>query len=253
MDWLHEAGLPTMRWSLAADHAELDGLFDRWSTDAILIKPSDTFGGKSVTLFTRDRVPEIRWDPQRDLFCPEVNPDDGDIYKLEMFGRTELVGWMSRVPPARVRMHAGRVDGLYGAYGRRERFEWSERLLEPARRFGAQAIDRGFGHFSVDLMRNPRGEFEAIEVNLGNVAVWWTTQFRSFRHGYARAVHEVLVEKHGAPREPVDAATRARFRIAGWVRSPSVLYREAQGVWWRWRNSRSLESKHAAPRATERR
>jgi len=67
-----------MRWSLAKDHIELDHLFDVWQTDLILIKRSDTYGGTSVTLFTRDRAKEIQWDPSRDLFCPEVNPDDGD-------------------------------------------------------------------------------------------------------------------------------------------------------------------------------
>ena len=44
LEWMQQAGLPTMRWSLASNHREVDELFERWRTDAILLKRSDTFG-----------------------------------------------------------------------------------------------------------------------------------------------------------------------------------------------------------------
>jgi len=253
MEWLRDAGLPTMRWSLAGDHLELDRLFDVWKTDAILIKRSGSWGGTSVSMFSRERAAEIEWNPPTDLFCPEVNPHDGDVYKLEMFGRDLLLGWFSRVPSARTRMSGGKVDGIFGAYGRRALFDWSESILQPARKFGDFARDRGYGHISLDLMLNPDGEFEVIEVNLGNVAIWWTSQFRSFRRRYACAIHRLLVERHGAPANVAGLSTRLRFRLAELVQQPKLLVREVQGAWSRWRNTRDLEARNAAPTPTERR
>ncbi len=247
LEWLSAAGMSVMRWSLARDHLELEQLFDLWQTDLILIKRSDTWGGTSVALFSRERAAEIDWDPARDLFCPEVNPNDGDIYKLEMFGRNVLLGWMSRVPPARTLMDGGRLDGIFGAYGRRELFDWPESVLLPARKFGDFTRDQGFGHISIDLMRNPQGDFEVIEVNLGNVAVWWTTQFRSFRRHYARAIHQLLIERHGASSNLASVSTRLRFWLAGLIQQPKLLMREVQGAWSRRRNTRDLEAPYAGP------
>jgi hypothetical protein len=164
-----------------------------------------------------------------------------------------LLGWWSRVPPARNLMTGGRLNGLFGAYGRRELFAWPESVLLPAQKFGDFARERGFGHLSLDLMRNPQGDFEVIEVNLGNVAVWWTTQFRSFRRRYARAVHQLLVERHGASPTAASVPTRLRFRLAGLPQKPKLLMREVQGAWSRWRNSRDLEARHAEPAPTKRR
>jgi hypothetical protein len=246
MEWLREAGLPVMRWSLASDLRELEGLFDRWQTNAVLLKPSGTMGGTSVSLFIRDCASEIEWNPRMDLFCPEVNPDDGDVYKLEMFGSTVLLGWMSRVPPARSRMSGGFARGLVGAYGVRELFDdWPEAIVKAARTFGEFALDRGYGHISLDLMRNRDGQFEAIEVNLGNVALWWTTQFRSFRRQYARAVHGVLIERNGASSSPAGASVRAGNWISGLVEKPRLLLREIQSARFRSRYTAELESQHA--------
>jgi hypothetical protein len=99
----------------------------------------------------------------------------------------------------------GFVRGLVGAYGVRELFDWPESIVKAARTFGESALDRGYGHISLDFMRNRDGQFEAIEVNPGNVALWWTTQFQSFRRQYARAVHRVLVERNGASSSPASA------------------------------------------------
>jgi hypothetical protein len=246
LEWLQRAGLPTMRWSLADDHAAVDALFERWRTDAILLKRSDTFGGESVSLFTGERTPEIEWDRNTDLFCPEVNPDDGDIYKLELFGSTVLLGWMSGVAPARSRMEDGIVRGLYGAYGVRELFVWPENIVEAGRRFGEFALGRGYGHVSLDFMRNPEGRFEAIEVNLGNVALWWTTQFPSFRRRYARAVHRMLVDRKGASSKPAPVSARIAHWVSASARKPKLLVRELQAARFRKAYAAELESQHAA-------
>ena len=122
------------------------------------------------------------------------------------------------------------VQGLFGAYGIRELFEWPEAIVEAASKFGDLALDKGFGHISLDFMRSPDGQFEAIEVNLGNVALWWTTQFPSFRRRYARAVHQMLVERHGASPTSSNALVRIRNSLTGAVRSPKRLVREIQAA-----------------------
>ena len=246
LDWLQRAGIPTMRWSLARDRRELDDLFGHWQTDMVLLKPSGSLGGTSVSMFTRDRAPKIEWDSERDVFCPEVNPDDGDLYKLEMFGPTVLLGWMSRVPPARSRVSGGLVQGLFGAYGVRQLFEWPEDILAAARRFGQFALDRGYGHTSMDFMRNRQGGFEAIEVNLGNVALWWTTRFPFFRRRFARGVYRMLVEKHGAPASPAPVAVRLLNGLGHTLMKPKLIGREIQAARFRRRYSDELVSRHAA-------
>jgi hypothetical protein len=236
-----------MRWSLARDHRELDDLFERWKTDAVLLKPSDSCGGTSVSLFARHRATEIEWNPARDIFCPEVNPDDGDVYKLEMFGPTVLMGWKSRVPHSRSRMTDGLARGLVGIYGVRELFDWPDEILGAARKLGEFALDRGYGHISLDFMRNRRGGFEAIEVNLGNVALWWTAQFPSFRRRYARGVHRMLVDKHGAPATPAPAEVRLHnFLFWGVLMRPKLIGREIQGAHFRRRYMDELVSRNAA-------
>jgi len=183
--------------------------------------------------------------PARDLFCPEVNPDDGDIYKIELFGPDFLLGWVSHVPSARSRMEGGKLTGIYGAYGRRELFEWSETVLEPARRFGAFAREHGYGHISIDLMHTPRGSFEVIEVNLGNVAIWWTCGFQLFRQRYAEAIHRMLVDRHHAPSTRAGALTRFGLALRALVKKPKILLRERQGAMWRRNNSREQEALYA--------
>jgi len=242
-----------MRWSLASDHREVDGLFERWRTDAVLLKRTGFSGGKGVSFFTRDRASGFEWDTRKDLFCPEVNPNDGDVYKLEMFGPTVLLGWKSRVPPARSRMSGGVAQGLFGAYGIRELFDWPEASLKAARVFGEFTLDRGYGHTSLDFMRRPDGQFEAIEVNLGNVAVWWTTQFLSFRQHYAQAVHRMLVERHGASETPAHAAIRVQNWLSGAVKKPKLIVREFQAARFRRSYSEELVSQHAAELRTQKR
>ena len=95
-------------------------------------------------------------------------------------------------------------------------------------------------------MRREDGRFEAIEVNLGNVALWWTTQFPSFRRNYARAVHQMLVEESGAAARPAHAAIRVRNWLWGAVKKPKVILREIQAARFRRRYAEELVSRHAA-------
>ena len=94
-------------------------------------------------------------------------------------------------------------------------------------------------------MRRPDGRFEAIEVNLGNVALWWTSGFSSFRRKYALAVHRMLVTKHGASRTPLGFLGRMRNGVSVAVRGPKLLVREIQASSYRRRRSAELEAQHA--------
>ena len=39
-----------------------------------------------------------RWRPERDVFCREVNPADGDVYKAELFHGRLMISWTSAAP-----------------------------------------------------------------------------------------------------------------------------------------------------------
>lgn len=196
--WLSSAKISTMRWDTARSAADVGALFDRWEVERLILKRSRTGGGKGTTIFRRDSVDELEWDPEEDVFCAEVNPDDGDVYKIELFGPTVLVAWKSRAKPFRTMLKGESVSGPLGAYGRRSLIELPEPLVEAARRFGRAALERGHGHISLDFMKAPSGELMCIEANFRRVALWWTGQFPFFVDRFAHAVHELAIE-HGAP------------------------------------------------------
>lgn len=246
MRWIEESGLPAMRWGTATSLDDVRALFDRWNADFILLKRSGEWGGNSVSMFDREHARGLQWSPDDDLFCPEVNPDDGDVYKIELFGPELLLGWVSRAPSARSVLIGGKLDGIYGAYGRRELFYWDESILRAASQLGERAWQEGFAHISLDLMKNPDGQFETIEVNLGNAAIWWTCQFPEFRERYARGLHRLLVERHSASDQPTSLAFRARHWLRRLPLAPRILVRKMQGAFWRRRESRLQETKYTS-------
>lgn len=193
LGWLEGAGVPTMAWSTAANRREVWRLFRRWDVDRLLLKPSFTFGGNGVCMFGRRSVPRMRWNPELDVICKEVDPDDGDVYKVELMAGEVLIGWVSEAPPIRERFADRRGTGIPGAYGDRSRWDVPEDLARPLRALSAQMAEQGYTHMSVDLMRTPGGEFVAIELNNFSVAVWWTKQFDDFRERHADAIHRLAV------------------------------------------------------------
>lgn len=193
LGWLEDAGTPTMDWSTAGSRAEVWRLFRRWDVDRLLLKPSFTFGGNGVCVFGRRSVPRMRWNPEVDVLCREVDPDDGDVYKVELMAGEVLIAWMSKAPPIRERFADRRGQGIPGAYGDRERWDAPDDVIEPLRRLSQRLAQQGYGHMSVDLMRAPDGRFVAIELNNHSVAVWWTKQFDDFRERHADAIERAAL------------------------------------------------------------
>ncbi|WP_421120512.1 hypothetical protein ACE2AJ_04130 [Aquihabitans daechungensis] len=193
LGWLEAAGVPTMAWTTAANRSEVWRLFRRWDVDRLILKPSFTFGGNGVCVFGRRSVPRMRWNPEIDVICREVDPDDGDVYKVELMAGSVLVSWVSESPPIRDLFADRRGHGIPGAYGDRVRWDPPEALAQPLCELSARMADQGYGHMSVDLMRTRDGEFVAIELNNFSVAIWWTKQFEDFRERHADAIHRLAL------------------------------------------------------------
>jgi len=192
LGWLEDAGVATMDWALAATRWDVWRLFGRWDVDRLILKPSFTFGGQGVCVFGRRSVPRMRWNPELDVLCREVNPADGDVYKVEVMAGEVLLGWKSESPSIRELFADRRGKGIAGAYGERSRWDPPAALVEPMRALSAHATELGYGHMSVDLMQAPDGRFVAIELNSFSAAVWWTKQFDDFRERHAEAVRRLV-------------------------------------------------------------
>ncbi|MCU1371226.1 MAG: hypothetical protein JWO77_2420 [Ilumatobacteraceae bacterium] len=192
LGWLEDAGVPTMAWATAANRSEVWRLFRRWDVDRLILKPSFTFGGRGVCVFGRRSVPRMRWNPEHDVICREVDPAAGDVYKVELMAGSVLISWVSESPPIRELFDGRRGHGIPGAYGDRSRWEPPEALTRPLCEFSARMAEQGYAHMSVDLMRTVDGDFVAIELNNFSVAVWWTKQFEDFRERHADAIHRLI-------------------------------------------------------------
>ena len=119
LGWLEDAGVPTMEWATAANRSEVWRLFRRWDVDRLILKSSFTYGGNGVCVFGRRSVPRMRWNPEIDVICREVDPTDGDVYKVELMAGSVVVGWMSESPPISELFVDRRGHGISGAYGDR--------------------------------------------------------------------------------------------------------------------------------------
>jgi len=196
---LEEAGVPTMQWALAASRREVRALFERWRVEHVLLKPSFTFGGRQVRVVRRHALWRLRWHREVDIFCREVNPEDGDVYKAELLAGRVLIAWKSESPPIRARRRQGILRGLAGAYGERRLWDPPHDLASTLTAFSSRLAARGIGHVSVDLMRRPDGAMAAIELNLSRVATWWTRQFPRFREQYAAALCDLATGATAPP------------------------------------------------------
>lgn len=195
---LEQFGVPTMDWALARTRRDVRALFGTWATDRILLKPSFTYGGKGVRVFARSSVWRLWWRHDLDVFCREVNRDDGDVYKAELLNGQVIIGWKSAAPPIRALCRGGIHRGLRGAYGERSLWELPSGLAAKLEAFSRAITADGLSHVSVDLMRRADDELVAIELNPRTIATWWTRQFPDFRDRYTTALYELAVQ-HRSP------------------------------------------------------
>jgi hypothetical protein len=191
MAMIAASGVPVMPWALAYTETDLLDLFGRWRAQRLLLKRSGTFKGGGVTMFDRHHVGALSWDRERDLFCPELNDTDGDVYKIEMFNGRIILGWVSRNPPLN-RSFSGLHVGSKGAHERRHLIRYPRALRAAARNLSRALTKRGVGYTSLDLMKDNNGNLVAIELNPAQVATWWTATHPGVRWRYARAVLELI-------------------------------------------------------------
>ena len=143
-------------------------------------------------MFTRDHVPALSWRAEADVFCKEVDPADGDLYKIEAFAGVEIIAWVRRSAPLVAFFTPPALRGITEAQAT-FRGLWTPpgalraRVLAHSRRATAD----GVAYASYDLMRKADGTFVVIEWNVAEVSTWWTTAYPFARRRFAEAVADL--------------------------------------------------------------
>ena len=198
---LSQAGFPTMEWQQVNSKPEALALFDTRNVDKLIVKRSFTAGGGGFHVLTPGQVRYGDWDLTQDVVCREVNPDDGNTYKAELFNGRILISFVLKKRPLRARLLAGALDAdgfrRLAVYRNdmerpdarhRELFEFPDADKVALRQLSRKLTDLGLGYVCVDLMRQPDGSFVAIELNLAGVTTWWTERAAFVRTRFAAAV-----------------------------------------------------------------
>lgn len=185
---LQDCRVPTMPWARAANRREIEALFDRWGAQRMLLKPSFTCGGEAIVAFERTELERVRWRPRTDIFCPELNEDDGDVYKIETCNGALTLAWRSAAPPLGEQLQNGYMCGVSGAYGERSLITPPEPILQAVTACSRRWAQAGIGYSSFDFMRVRDGGWRAIEANTAHVATRWTIRFSQVAERYAEAV-----------------------------------------------------------------
>ena len=197
-------GFPTMEWMLVGDKASALDLFATWGVDKLIVKESFTSSGKGFHVFTPNQARVGDWDLSQDVICKEVNPNDGNTYKAELFNGRVLISFVLKKQPLSARLLAGSLDAAgfrqLAVYRdelerpderHRELFEFPDADQAALEKLSRQLTDAGFGYVVVDLMRKPDGSFVAIELNLSGVTTWWTEQWAQVRQRLADGMVEL--------------------------------------------------------------
>jgi hypothetical protein len=187
--------IPTMDWVIAPKRLDLPVSFLRWRTTRLIIKGCFSARGSGTTTFRPWHIMQLKWNRQLDILCAEVNKNDGDVWKAELLNGEILTSWVSRSSPLRKKAGARLVKGIDGAYGDRELISLPDQLCEKLCTLSRELTNYGISQVSVDIMRDPEGTLRAIEINSGNVAMWWTSQFEDFRERFADSVLQ-LAERY---------------------------------------------------------
>ena len=198
---LSQAGYPTMEWMQANSKTAALNLFNTWGVDKLIVKQSFTAGGAGFHVVTPGQVRVGDWDLAQDVICKEVNPNDGNTYKAELFNGRVLISFVLKKQPLSARLLAGSLDAAgfrqLAVYRdelerpderHRELFEFPDADQAALEKLSRQLTDAGFGYVVVDLMRKPDGSFVAIELNLSGVTTWWTERAAFLRTRFADAV-----------------------------------------------------------------
>jgi hypothetical protein len=198
-------GFPTMEWQTVNSRADALALCDTWKVGHLILKRSFTGGGVGFHVLTKDQPRYTTWDFEKDVICREVNPDDGSVYKAELFGGKLMLGFVLKKEPLKNRLLADdecpkgvrqlrtyRNDKERPDSRHRERWTFSTAEKRDLDRLSVALTELGFGYVSVDLMRRPDGQLVAIELNTGSVTTWWSESFPVVRERFATALLNLL-------------------------------------------------------------
>lgn len=198
---LASLGFPTMEWRTVNSRAAALALCDTWNVGHLILKRSFTGGGVGFHVLTKNQPRYTTWNYERDVICREVNPDDGSVYKAELFGGKLMLGFILKKEPLRNRLQANddcpkgvrqlrtyRNDKQRPDSRHRERWTFSAAEKRELDRLSVALTERGFGYVSVDLMRRPDGQLVAIELNTGSVTTWWSETFPVVRERFAASL-----------------------------------------------------------------
>lgn len=198
---LAELGFPTMEWTTVASRTAALALCDTWGVNRLILKRSFTGGGVGFHVLTKNQPRYTNWDFEKDVICKEVNPNDGRVFKAELFAGRLMLGFVLKKQPLKDRLIANDTcpDGVrqLAIYrNQRERpdsrhrdvWHFDDAEKTALERLSRELTQRGFGYVSVDLMRRPDGQLVAIEINTGSVTTWWSETFPFVRERFAAAL-----------------------------------------------------------------
>lgn len=192
LQMLHQAGLETMEWHTCKNKEDIHELHKRWQNRLLILKRSNTCKTDGVSVVRPENTDTLEWDSVGDVFCKEVNPQDGTIYKIECFASEIVLTWKLNIPTIRQFEKDSSLD-LTNAV-REVDYRFPNEILEAARRFSKNATQLGLGYCSIDLMKSPEGRFLALEVNTQEVATWWSHQFPQMKENYAEALLKLTTQ-----------------------------------------------------------
>ncbi len=196
--FMERVGMPTMPWATAANREEMADLFPRWETEWILMKRSGTHRRKGTTLLHRDRIELIEWDPQDDVFCQIIDPDNQDVYMIEFFAGEVVFSSRTSFPPLSAD-RAGTPLGLGEVWDfDRVRVELPSNVNDEVARVAQALMELNYGFCSVDLMKRPDGEYVAIELNLSAIGLSFSSQFDHMAKEYADGVRRLIAQVSSA-------------------------------------------------------
>jgi hypothetical protein len=202
---LAELQTPVMEWQTGAAKTTPD-LFAEWQVERLLVKRSWTSNDNGLQVLRIGQTQFTQWDTAFDVVCREVNPQDGTLWKAEIFGGQIILAWKANKPPLADRII---VDTDYEAQygfcrlkpspptvpwprGYRERVTYPQAEADMICALSRELTARGFGYCSLDMMRRPDGKLVAIELNTSSVAMWWGETFPDVRGRFAQALLHVI-------------------------------------------------------------
>lgn len=195
LELANSLGVQVMDYSKAKTKEDVILLFDKWNEDRLLFKRSGKCNGEGCIIFGKDDIDKFKWNPEEDVFCPNINKNDGSIYKVEIFGGNIIYSWKS-LKKSVFERYSGYSNGLNKYISRSTRSYWDPptSLLEEIK--GLCEYFSKDSLVSFDFMLDEKGLYRLIEINNNYVAVSWSPKQSGWLNNCSNALNNIL-EKIG--------------------------------------------------------